>query len=95
MSTYGETIYGTRGNKLPAAPWGVITAKDKKLFVHLLNKTNQPYLFIPGLKEQVIAANVFKGDKKVTWKQQQEGLFLYLDGVDQDEIDTVIELQVQ
>ena len=95
MQQYGNSIYGTRGNVVPAQEWGVVTAKNKSWFVHLLKKTGQAYIFIPSVKEKVMGAFLLKDKSAVKYKQQAEGLFIYLDGVQQDAIDTIIELTIQ
>ena len=40
-------------------------------------------------------ANLFAENKSVRFKQQPEGLFIYLDGIRQEEMDTIIQLQLQ
>jgi alpha-L-fucosidase len=95
MNKNGESIYGTRGNIIPTQEWGVITAASKKLYVHILKNSNTPYIFIPGLKQQVNSATDFAEKKSIRFKQQSEGLFIYLDQIKYDEIDTIIQLQIQ
>ena len=36
MEKNGESIYGTRGNFIPVQDWGVVTAKNKDIYVHIL-----------------------------------------------------------
>ncbi len=95
MKQYGNSIYGTRGNLIPPQEWGVVTARNKDWFVHILKKTGQDYIFVQGVKEKVIAAALLKDRLVLKYKQQPEGLFIYLDGVQQDDIDTVIQLTMQ
>lgn len=95
LSKYGETIYGTRGKIVAPQPWGVVTAKEKKLFVHILNKPEQPYLFLPGLTKKISKAVSLNTNKSVSFKQVPEGLFLYLDKTSTDNIDEIIQLEVQ
>src|SRR5258708_23451283 len=97
MAQNGTTIYGTRGNVLPAQEWGVITAKSKTYFVHILNKNKlqQPYVFIPGMKEKVNSAMLFADRSNIKFKQEPEGLFVYLDAVKMDDTDTIIQLTLQ
>jgi alpha-L-fucosidase len=95
MQVNGKTIYGTRGNIIAPQNWGVITAEDKKLFVHVLETPQQPYVFIPELKEKIITASVFPNGIKIKFKQLPEGTFLYLNGGNTDNIDTIIELNIQ
>ena len=95
MKQNGESIYGTRGNIVEPKTWGVVNAKNKSLYVHLLNKTNEPFILIPLSKEKVSKATVLTSGKPVTWKQQPEGVFVYLDKVEMDDIDTIIKLELK
>ncbi|QEM02185.1 alpha-L-fucosidase [Mucilaginibacter rubeus] len=88
----GEAIYGTRGSGIPAQPWGVITRKDKKLYVHVMTAPQQPYIFIPQLKGKVTKAALLADGSAVKFKQQTEGVFVYLSGVATDPNDTIIKL---
>lgn len=90
----GEAIYGTRGSGIPAQPWGVITQKDKNLYVHVMTVPQQPYVFIPQLKGKVIKAALLADGSAVKFKQQTEGLFVYLSGVATDPNDTIIKLTI-
>ena len=92
----GKTIYGTKGNIVEPQKWGVITAENKKLYVHLLNVTeNETYIFIPELKEKIISASSFAGGSKVKFKQMPEGTFIYLDGIKTNDTDTIVQLNIQ
>ena len=97
MNQYGNTIYGTRGNVFPAQDWGVVTAKNKEYFVHILNKNNlqQSYLFIPTVKEKVHAVVLMKNKSELKFKQQTEGLFIYLENVQLDDVDTILHITLQ
>ncbi len=88
----GEAIYGTRGSGIPAQPWGVITQKDKNLYVHVMTVPQQPYVFIPQLKGKVTKAALLADGSAVKFKQQTEGVFVYLSGVATDPNDTIIKL---
>jgi alpha-L-fucosidase len=94
-SKYGETVYGTRGKVLPAQEWGCITAKDKELFVHVLEPVSDTYLFIPNLEQKVVSAKTFEGETKLKFKQQDEGVFIYLDGLKENPVDQIITLTVK
>jgi alpha-L-fucosidase len=96
MARYGESIYGTRGNVIPPQEWGVITRKNKTFYVHLLNRpTNQPYIFIPGLNQKIKSATAMADKKSVKTKQVAEGAFVYLDGIQADDLDSIIVLELQ
>jgi len=92
MAKYGESIYGTRGAIAAPQDWGVVTGKNNTLYVHILKSGGQPYIFIPKLKQKITGASLFDGNSKVRFKQQPEGLFIYLDNVSADNIDTIIKL---
>lgn len=94
MQQYGETIYGTRGNIIPPQEWGVVTGKDKSLFVHVLSPKNPTYIFIPEVEGKVTNCSLFSTKKAVKFKQQDEGVFIYLNGLDLDAVDTVFELKM-
>ena len=92
----GETIYGTRGNIIAPQKWGVITANNKILYVHIMKiPAQEPYIFIPELKEKIIAASLLQGGSKIKFKQLPEGSFIYLDGVKTDDTDTIIQLNTK
>lgn len=93
LQVNGKTIYATRGNVISPQKWGVITANGKQLYVHVMNTPkDQAYIFIPDLKEKVINASLFPGGNKIKFKQIPEGCFIYLDGVNTDDTDTIIQL---
>ncbi len=95
LNVNGETLYGTRGNIITPQDWGVVTGKGKNRFVHILKNPGNNYIFLPGYTEKIKDAHLFNTRKKVKHKQLPEGLFLYLDNLSNDSIDTIIELQVQ
>jgi alpha-L-fucosidase len=91
----GEAYYGTRGGVVPPQEWGVVTAKPGALYVHILKPVHRAYIFVPNLKQKVASAELLNNKKAVKFKQQPEGVFIYLDGIAQDAVDTIIKLQVQ
>ena len=96
LKQYGETIYGTTGNIIPPQPWGVLTAKNKLYYAHIINLTGTPAsVFIPLAKEKISTASVFPGKEKLKIKQQPDGVVVYLDGVKLDSTDTVIQLEIK
>jgi alpha-L-fucosidase len=93
MQSNAGSIRGTRGNLVAAQDWGVLTYKDKTIFVHLLDKKDgNNYIFIPQLKEKITSANLFQTNTAVKFKQVAEGVFVYLDGISLNNIDTIIQL---
>lgn len=96
LQVNGKTIYNTRGNIVTPQKWGVLTANNKTLYVHILETpAHEPYIFIPELKEKIISASILSGGSKIKFKQLPEGSFIYLDGVKIDGTDTIIQLNTQ
>jgi alpha-L-fucosidase len=93
MKKYGETVYDTRGNVIAAQPWGVVTQKGNVLYAHILNRLKEQYLFIPDLKQKISRVNLFGNSVEIKFKQQPEGVFVYLPNIAMDNIDTIIQLQ--
>ena len=93
MERYGETIYGTRGAVVKTQPWGVVTAKEKTFYAHILKSPEEGYIFIPDLKEKISEVVLFDNRAKLRYKQQPEGLFIYLDSLPLNAVDTIIELK--
>lgn len=94
MQKNGESIYGTRGGAIPPQEWGVITVKNDIHYMHILNNGNEPYLFIPEMKEKIMSIEPLNGSKKINFKQQEEGVFVYLDGIQWDDYDTVLKINI-
>ena len=89
MRIYGETIYGTRGGRVPPRDWGVTTEKGNRVFVHVFHLQDK-VLFLP-ITDKVKEAILFKDRTPVRFKQDKDGVLLSFDEVP-DGIDTVVEL---
>jgi alpha-L-fucosidase len=94
MQQYGESIYGTRGNIMPPQDWGVVTAKNKTFYVHILKDSSQPIL-ITGIPGKVKSCQLMGTDKKVKYKQDKNGLTVNLDGIKLNDVDTIIEIETK
>jgi len=94
MQQYGESIYGTRGNVMPPQNWGVVTAKNKAVYVHVLKDSSQPIL-ITGIQGKVKSCQLMGTDKKVKYKQDKNVLTLNLDGIKLNDVDTIIEIETK
>ncbi len=95
MEKNGETVYGTRGAVIAPQDWGVVTAKNKTLFVHVLKKISADFIFLPSVKGTIKSAKSFLGNKAMKFKQQTEGVFIYINSIEQDDLDTIIQLELQ
>ncbi len=92
MQVNGETIRGTRAGDIPPHPWGVTTRKGNKLYVHIL-KLQEKGLFLP-LEAKVRKAVDFPDGRPVRFRQDREGVVLYLDEVP-SAVDHIIELELK
>ncbi len=95
LQHYGHTIFGTRGNLIAPQEWGVMTGKEKSRYVHLLNRPVGDYIFVPGFSGNVTEAIAVDTKQKIRFKQIPEGMFIYLAGLPENLIDTIIELKVR
>lgn len=96
LQANGETIYGTRGGIVPPQDWGVSTRKGDGLhYFHILKKPATSYLFIPNVTAKIASIQTYEGKKPLKFKQQPEGLFVYLDGVSTDNWDTILEVRTK
>ncbi|RAJ87345.1 alpha-L-fucosidase [Chitinophaga dinghuensis] len=53
MQRYGNSIYGTSASPLPIQPWGEVTQKDNKLFLHVFSWPKNGVLTVGGLTGKV------------------------------------------
>ena len=89
MSTYGETIYGTRGGDVEPHPWGVSTRKGNRLFIHVLDLQDNS-LYIP-LKAKVKKAVEFVSGRTISFTKDKDGVLLKFPNMIAD-VDYVVEL---
>jgi len=96
LQQYGETIYNTTGNVVTPQKWGVVTAKNKMLYAHIINTpVTIASVFIPLTKEKINAVTMFAGKEKMKFKQDTTGVTVFLDTVKMDDIDTIIQLDLK
>ena len=94
LSNNGETIYGTRGGPLSARNWGVTTQKGNKVYLHILNWQDET-LTIPKLNKKVVAARLFKDKSSLKFQESNYGVSVIIPQSQQDEIDTIVELELK
>ncbi|MCO5946558.1 alpha-L-fucosidase [Mucilaginibacter flavidus] len=92
MQKNGQSIYGTRGNIIPAQQWGVVTGKSKTLYVHILDMPEQPYIFLPLFKGKIEKVRAFADGSSIKYKQVPEGVFVYTNNLKTDPNDTIIQI---
>ncbi|MBI3481556.1 MAG: alpha-L-fucosidase, partial [Bacteroidetes bacterium] len=94
LKIYGETIYSTQGGPLTERNWGVTTQKGNKVYVHILNWQDET-LTIPRLSKKVVAAKLFKNKTALKFNENDFGVNIQIPKPQQDEIDTVVELELK
>jgi alpha-L-fucosidase len=94
LTTYGETIYGTRGGPLTARDWGVTTQKGNKVYVHVLNWHDES-LVIPSWGKKIKSAKFFNDKTPVKFIENEFGITLKIPKAKFDDIDTVVELDLK
>ena len=91
MSRYGNTIYGTRAGSVAPHSWGVTTAKDDKLFVHILD-CQDASIFLP-IEDKVVSARCLNTYKTLNVKKVNGGVVVDLKTVPTD-IDYIVEMKI-
>lgn len=95
MKKNGESIYGTRGGMIAPQQWGVITAKQNIVFAHILSAPTEDYILIPSLNQKVVKVTALGSDTPLRFKQQPEGVFVYIKDINVDPYDTIIKLSTK
>ena len=92
MDKYGETIYGTRGGPISPRAWGVTTAKDNKVYLHILNLEDNN-LLIPDIGKKIKSVTLFSNGTKLKYKQDSYGTTISIPSEIIDDIDTIITIE--
>ena len=93
LDKYGDGVYATRGGPFKPGKWGASTCKDSKIYLYVMNWIADNKLLLPGIGQKITSYRSLSGGK-VSMKQSQDNIEIYLPLADQDEIATVIELTV-
>jgi alpha-L-fucosidase len=93
LKSNGETIYGTRGGWMIPKPWGAITEKGNKAFLHLLNDPGEKKLFLQTPFKVKSARERVNGKPVKITSLADNYVMIDLNGLDMQEYDTIIELE--
>ena len=91
MEKNGDTIYGTRGGPFTPRPWGAVTKKGSKMYVHVLDWQDE-VLAVPSVTG-VKSASVFGSGAKVAVQQVNGATLLTIPKSSRDPIDTIVVLE--
>jgi len=94
LKKYGVTIYGTRGGPFRNGIWGGSTHKGKTIWLHIA-KWKGDKLELPALKSKIRKyTNLTHPAAQPVVEQTEKGLTISLAAVNQDKIDTIIQLDL-
>ncbi len=89
----GASIYDTRGGPIPQKSWGVTTQKGNSIFIHILNPEDSN-LLLPDFGKKIKKITRFTDGKKVTFRQDDYGIFIKIPPEVIDNIDTILEIEL-
>ncbi|SDQ66969.1 alpha-L-fucosidase [Flagellimonas zhangzhouensis] len=94
-STYGESIYETRGGQIAPQSWGVSTQKDDKIYIHIMDwKTDN--FFFPTVEGKITSVVDFQSKKKLKHNTNSYGTLVELPkNRDYDQADFVLVVQLK
>lgn len=87
----GESIYGSTTGPFAPQPWGVATAKDDMLYVHVMT-ADTPDILLPDVKKIKKAVRRSDGTK-VKYSKSADGIVLHLGEIPHD-TDHIIEISL-
>ncbi len=89
----GEGIYQTSYAPIPPQPWGVMTHKPGKLYLHVFDRPHNGKLLIPAFTAKAVKAYTLAGKKALPVQQQGKDVWISLPAVLPDERNTVITVE--
>ena len=94
LDEYGDSIYGTRNGPIEPGPWGVSTAKQDTVYLHVLNWSDS-ILALPALNLEVKEARLLRNQAEVPFQIIDQALLVTLPTRPADLIDEVVILTVE
>ncbi|MGN6508682.1 MAG: alpha-L-fucosidase [Chitinophaga sp.] len=89
----GEAIYGTTYSPIAPQPWGVMTHKPGKLYLHVFHRPHNGKLLLPDFTGKALKASLLAGKKPLTMRQQGQDVYIDLPATLPDERNTVVVLE--
>jgi alpha-L-fucosidase len=91
----GDSVYGTRGGPVPPQPWGVTTAKDAAVYVHVLTLPEadaEGWRTLTGTEKlPLVSMNYLGTDTEVEYRRDAAGnLQVKLVDIGEDPMDVVL-----
>jgi alpha-L-fucosidase len=92
LKKYGQSIYGTRGGPFKTGSWGASTHKGNTIYIHVFNWDGDT-LTLPQIPKKIMVSSVLTGGAARV-KQSSEGIEISVPKANQQELDTIIKLQL-
>jgi alpha-L-fucosidase len=92
LQKYGESIYDTHGGPFYPDGWGCSTHRGNKVFVHVLSWPGAE-LLLPPLDQKIVSVRALTGGN-ATFKQENNGIHLYLPESSRDAVDSILLLEM-
>jgi len=94
LKVNGDAIYGTTYGPLQNIPFGRMTAKGKRLFLHVYDWPKES-LELKGLQSKVTRVTLLAGNRPVKFTQKDDMLKISIAGITPDENVTVFALETR
>ncbi|MBO9154490.1 alpha-L-fucosidase [Chitinophaga sp. GCM10012297] len=92
LKVNGEAVYGTGYSPIAPQPWGVMTHKPGKLYLHVFHRPHNGKLLLPDFTAKAVKASLLAGKKPLTMRQQGKDVYINLPATLPDERNTVVVL---
>jgi alpha-L-fucosidase len=93
LKANGETIYETQGGPITAHEWGVTTQKGNKVYIHILNWSEES-LELPAMEKKIKSAKFFADKSSIKFLKNKHGVTIKIPKDKFDDIDTIVELEL-
>ena len=92
LKKYGRSIYKTRGGPFKPGPWGSSTHRNKIIYLHILNWSNDT-IVLPPIPKKIVKTSVLTGGA-VSVKQTDKSIEISVPQTSRSELDTIIALHL-
>jgi len=93
LKIYGPTIYGTHAGFIRPQDWGAVTEKENKVYLHIFKAGGDKFFL--KLPYKVKSAKLFSANSPLKFQALSDNyIMIDLKNIQQDAIDTVVELEV-
>jgi len=92
LKKYGQSIYKTRGGPFKPGPWGSSTHRNKIIYVHILNWSDD-IIVLPSIPKKIVKTSVLTGGA-ASVKQTDKSIEISAPQASRSELDTIIVLHL-